>query len=67
MEAPERRPRPNVLATYLANSFYAFYEPCAVLKSDEPARSSRLRSAGLTARVLQRGLALLDIDVPERM
>ncbi len=62
--------RPNLLATYLfefANSFHAFYEACPVLKSDEPARSSRLALCALTARVLQRGLYLLGIEVPERM
>ncbi len=51
--------RPNVLANYLfelANSFHAFYEACPVLKSEEPARSSRLALCELTARVLQRGL-----------
>ena len=62
--------RPNVLANYLfelANHFHAFYEACPVLKSDEPARSSRLALCELSARVLQRGLALLGIKVPERM
>jgi arginyl-tRNA synthetase len=62
--------RPNILANYLfelANSFHAFYESCPVLKSDEPARSSRLALSDLTARVLQRGLDLLGIKVPERM
>ena len=62
--------RPNVLATYffeLANSFHSFYEACPVLKSDEPARSSRLALCDLTGRVLQRGLDLLGIKVPERM
>ncbi|MEP6956618.1 MAG: arginine--tRNA ligase [Chthoniobacterales bacterium] len=62
--------RPNVLANYLfelANSFHAFYEACPVLKSDEPARSSRLALCKLTARVLQRGLDLMGIEVPERM
>lgn len=62
--------RPNILANYLfelANSFHAFYEACPVLKSEEPARSSRLALCGLTARVLRRGLDLLGIDVPERM
>jgi len=62
--------RPNILANYLfelANSFHAFYEICPVLKSDEPARSSRLALSDLTARVLQRGLDLLGIKVPERM
>ena len=50
--------RPNVLANYLfelANSFHAFYEACPVLKSEEPARSSRLALCELTARVLASG------------
>src|SRR5262249_53147029 len=62
--------RPNILANYLfglANSFHAFYEVCPVLKSEEPTRSSRLMLSDLTARVLQRGLDLLGIKVPERM
>jgi arginyl-tRNA synthetase len=62
--------RPNILANYLfelANSFHAFYEACPVLKSEEPARSSRLTLCDLAARVLQRGLDLLGIKVPEKM
>jgi len=62
--------RPNILTNYLfelANSFHTFYEACPVLKSDEPARSSRLALCDLTGRVLQRGLGLLGIKVPERM
>ena len=62
--------RPNILANYLfelANGFHTFYEACPVLKSDEPARSSRLALCDLTGRVLQRGLDLLGIKVPERM
>lgn len=62
--------RPNILANYffeLANSFHAFYEACPVLKSEEPARSSRLALCELTARVLHRGLDLLGIGVPEKM
>jgi arginyl-tRNA synthetase len=62
--------RPNILANYLfelANSFHGFYEACPVLKSEPPARSSRLALCDLTARVLQRGLDLLGIKVPERM
>jgi arginyl-tRNA synthetase len=62
--------RPNILANYLfelANSFHAFYEACPVLKSQEPARSSRLALCDLTGRVLQRGLDLLGIKVPEKM
>jgi arginyl-tRNA synthetase len=62
--------RPNILANYLfelANSFHAFYEACPVLKSEEPTRSSRLALCDLAGRVLQRGLDLLGIKVPERM
>jgi arginyl-tRNA synthetase len=62
--------RPNVLANYLfelANSFHSFYEACPVLKSEEPARSSRLALCELTARILHRGLELLGIAVPEKM
>jgi arginyl-tRNA synthetase len=62
--------RPNLLANYLfelANAFHAFYEACPVLKADEPARSTRLALCQLTARTLQRGLALLGIQVPEKM
>jgi arginyl-tRNA synthetase len=62
--------RPNVLANYLfelANSFHAFYEACPVLKSEDPVRSSRLALCELTGRVLQRGLDLLGIKVPEKM
>jgi arginyl-tRNA synthetase len=62
--------RPNILANYLfelANSFHAFYEACPVLKSEEPARNSRLVLCDLTGRVLQRGLDLLGIKVPEKM
>jgi arginyl-tRNA synthetase len=62
--------RPNLLANYLfelANSFHAFYEACPVLKADEPTRATRLALCELTGRVLQRGLDLLGIQVPEKM
>jgi arginyl-tRNA synthetase len=62
--------RPNILASYLfelANSFHTFYEACPVLKSEEPARGSRLALCDLAARVLKRGLDLLGIKVPEKM
>jgi arginyl-tRNA synthetase len=62
--------RPNLLANYLyelANAFHAFYEACPVLKSEEPARSSRLALCELTGRVLAKGLGLLGIKTPERM
>jgi arginyl-tRNA synthetase len=62
--------RPNLLANYLyelANAFHSFYESCPVLKSEEPARSSRLALCELSGRVLAKGLELLGISVPERM
>jgi arginyl-tRNA synthetase len=62
--------RPNILANHLfelANSFHGFYEACPVLKSTELVRSSRLALCDLTGRVLQRGLDLLGIKVPEKM
>src|SRR5438309_3050771 len=62
--------RPNILANYLfevANSFHTFYEACPVLKSPEPARSSRLALCDLTAQVLKQGLGLLGIKVSEKM
>jgi arginyl-tRNA synthetase len=62
--------RPNILANYLfelANSFHTFYEACPVLKSEEPTRGSRLALCDLSGRVLQRGLDLLGIKVPEKM
>src|SRR5436853_3057418 len=62
--------RPNILANYLfelANSFHTFYEACPVLRSSEPARSSRLALCHLAGRVLERGLDLLGIKVPEKM
>jgi arginyl-tRNA synthetase len=62
--------RPNLLANYLfelANAFHGFYEACPVLKAEEPARATRLALCELTARVLERGLGLLGIAVPEKM
>ncbi|MFN2622727.1 MAG: arginine--tRNA ligase [Chthoniobacterales bacterium] len=62
--------RPNLLANYLyelANAFHSFYEACPVLKSEEPARGSRLALCELSGRVLAKGLDLLGIKVPEKM
>jgi arginyl-tRNA synthetase len=63
--------RPNLLTGYLyddvAQSFTAFYEACPVLKADEPQRLSRLLLCDLTGRVIRQGLALLGIDVAQRL
>ena len=62
--------RPNMLANYLyelAITFHAFYEECPVLKAEGEVREARLALCDLTARALKQGLALLGIEVPERM
>ena len=62
--------RPNVLANYLyelASTFHTFFEACPVLKSEGGTRASRLALCDTTARLLREGLALLGIEVPERM
>lgn len=61
---------PHKLATYLfdvASAFTTFYEQCPVLTAEPAVRDSRLALAALTLRVLQTGLGLLGIPVPERM
>ena len=63
--------RPNHLTGYLfelAGSYSTFFEQCPVIKADhEATRDSRLLLCDLTARTLKTGLALLGIDVVERM
>jgi arginyl-tRNA synthetase len=62
--------RPNLLCNYLyelASTFHSFFESCPVLKADDTTRASRLTLCDATARTLRQGLALLGIEVPERM
>ena len=64
--------RPNVLTAYLfevADRYFSpFYDRCPVLKAENPRlRDSRLLLCDLTARVLKQGLALLGIQVVEKM
>ena len=63
--------RPNQLTNYLfelANRFSTFYENCPVLKAETPELlQSRLALCDLTAKILRQGLALLGIEVVERM
>jgi arginyl-tRNA synthetase len=61
---------PHKLCGYLfdvASTFTAFYENCRVLVEDEDQRVSRLILCDISARVLERGLALLGIESPDRM
>ncbi len=62
--------RPNLLTSYLydlARAFHSFYEACPVLRSEGATRASRLLLCELTSRVLQQGMGLLGIEMPERM
>jgi len=62
--------RPNLLANYLlelAKAFHSFFEACPVLKSDGDTQNTRLALCELTSQVLEKGLGLLGIEVPERM
>jgi arginyl-tRNA synthetase len=62
--------KPNALANYLyelAAQFHVFYESCPVLTAQGVTRQSRLLLCDVFDRVLQKGLQLLGIDVPERM
>lgn len=63
---------PHRLAGYLhdlASAYTTFYEQCPILRSDiaPDVRASRLALVELTGKTLKQGLALLGIDVPERM
>ncbi|NRQ39896.1 arginine--tRNA ligase [Nonomuraea sp. NN258] len=63
---------PHRLANYVyatATAFTTFFENCPVLKEgvDPETRASRLALCALTLRVLETGLDLLGVPVPERM
>ncbi|WP_189217762.1 MULTISPECIES: arginine--tRNA ligase [Streptomyces] len=62
---------PHKLAAYLyqlASHLTTFYDQCPVLKAETPEQvENRLFLVDLTARTLQRGMALLGIRTPERL
>ncbi|HUB42082.1 MAG TPA: arginine--tRNA ligase [Streptosporangiaceae bacterium] len=61
---------PHKLAGFLfdaASAFTTFYEQCPVLTAEGEIRQSRLALSALSLRVLDTGLRLLGIPVPERM
>jgi arginyl-tRNA synthetase len=52
----------------LAGRYSTFFDQCPVLKAETPqVRSSRLLLCDLTARTIKLGLALLNIQVVEKM
>ena len=63
--------RPNHLTNYLfalAGRYSTFYEQCPVLKAETAElKRSRLAQCDLTARTLRQGLALLGIEVVDKM
>ena len=62
--------KPSVLADYLfqtAQLYSSFYQGTPVLKSEEPARSSRLALCALFGDVLRLGLSLLGIETPDHI
>ena len=62
--------QPHLLCEHLyelARRFNSFYTECPVLDAPELLRRSRLGLCALTARQIQRGLALVGIGVVERM
>jgi len=70
LEAVADEYRPNFLCNYLyelAGDFTRFYEACPVLKAEGLTRASRLALCALTGRVLEQGLGVLGIEVPEQM
>jgi arginyl-tRNA synthetase len=62
---------PSVIAGYsydLARSFNAFYQECPILReTDSEKRNLRLIITRLTGQYLHRSMAILGIDMPERM
>ena len=62
---------PSHLANYLFNlakTFNKFYADLSILNSDdEQVRSFRVKMSELTADVIEKGMKLLGIQVPERM
>jgi len=66
----ERELMPNRLCQYLyelSQRFNQFYDRCPVLQAPEPAYTTRLALADLSARTLKLGLSLLGIPVLERI
>ncbi|RMH26528.1 MAG: arginine--tRNA ligase [Planctomycetota bacterium] len=71
LKAAGENHEPNRMCAYLyglAGAFSSFFDQCPVLKADTEAhKMSRLRLCGLTARVLEDGLATIGIPTVERM
>ncbi|MDO5708079.1 MAG: arginine--tRNA ligase [Andreesenia angusta] len=61
---------PSFISRYLldlAHDFNKFYHECPILNADEDIKIARLALVNATETVLETGLGLLGIDVPEKM
>jgi arginyl-tRNA synthetase len=71
VEAAARNYAPHYLCDYafrLAQAFSSFYGNCHILsEEDQQLRNSRLSLCAQTYKTLEQALALLGIDLPERM
>jgi arginyl-tRNA synthetase len=70
VERVTRNYRPNILTDYLfdlSSLYNRFYQNIPFLKAPEGIRESRLVLCGLVGRIIQKGLDLLGIEVPDRM
>lgn len=71
VEAAGQSYSPALIANYvydLVKLYNQFYHDCSILKeTDTAVRSFRLQLSSQTARVIESGMKLLGIKVPERM
>jgi arginyl-tRNA synthetase len=51
----------------LAKEFNQFYHDYPIMKAEGPVRLFRLLLSVVTGRIIERAMALLGIEVPERM
>ncbi len=69
--AAAREYDPSLVANYayqLARAYHKFYHDYPILKAEsEPAKAFRLELSRMVARVLAQAMALLGIEMPERM
>ncbi|MDR0617511.1 MAG: arginine--tRNA ligase [Endomicrobium sp.] len=66
----EKLMSPHCFTTYLielADKYHAFYEKCRVLNEDSKLTSARLKLIESVIIIIQNGLTLLGVSVPEKM
>ena len=69
MDVTEKE-EPSILARYLitiAEEFGSFYNNCHILGEDDTTQNARLYLTYMVKTVLEKGLNLLGIQVPDKM